>query len=911
MRNRIGLSLCFLVGALLLLCGAAFGMGLSFGDFGSGTTTTTSPTPSLTITYDSAIPTRGAAPGRLAVDDAGRIYAAAPYGGKVLVFSPDGVLLRSLGGFASPFALAVDHAGRLYVGDAADGSVKVFDQAGAFLFSLGHGRKEFGLPGGIAVTPAGTVYVTDSARNVVDLYGSGGAFLSSFGAAGTAPGQFSFPAGIAYDQIFQEVYVVDLNNARVEVFTPAGVFVRAFGSYGSNPGQLARPQGISVANGKVFVADAFESQVDVYDRTGTFITATGRFGSAPGDLDIPMDVVRAGAKLFVANSENRRIEVYSAPENAGLLVAPPYLSFTAYVGATPPSQSVQLSPQVAGSSPAWSATSTAPFVRIGSPNGTAPATVPVGIDTTGLAAGSYTATVLFANQAGTSFPLTVGLTLTQPQLAVSPPALSLLYQRAGTLPTATVSVGSVGGTVNWTAQGGPGWLTLGTVSGVSPATLPVAVNRNATELPDGTYSGSVVVTAPGALGSPATVPVALRVLTAGSIAVTSNDDNASFAITGPETLTGSGRSWRTDEAKPGIYTVAFGYFKGYRRPVTRQISVTTGHLVSVAAPYLPVRPANTVAAAPGPDPGSAAVVRVLGLDGSRLAEFTAFDTRYGARVAMGDVDGDGSDEVVAAPGPGPRNEAQVKVFRPDGRLVAAVAPVAGTTYGAQLAVGDIDGTGTSQIAVSTVSAAPGEAPRQVVILYGMDGNSRLVEKGRIDLAGEGEDGDLRPAAVAFGDVNGDGRLELLVAAGKRLLVYAFDDAYAPTLVATATREELLRHADGGEPRIAAGDLNGDGRDEVLVGYQDGLDSLVEVLNGDLTPFGETIVPFDGGKSAPNLAAMPISDDFRAAILAGAGAYPDNGAILRIFTPDGELMSELKAFTGGRFGANASFGAVKR
>jgi DNA-binding beta-propeller fold protein YncE len=55
-------------------------------------------------------------------------------------------------------------------------------------------------------------------------------FTSSFGQAGSGPGQFSNPVGVAVDEASGNLYVVDAGNERVEIFTPDGSGGYAFSS---------------------------------------------------------------------------------------------------------------------------------------------------------------------------------------------------------------------------------------------------------------------------------------------------------------------------------------------------------------------------------------------------------------------------------------------------------------------------------------------------------------------------------------------------------------------------------------------------------------------------------------------------------------------------------------------------------
>src|SRR5512137_717592 len=56
-------------------------------------------------------------------------------------------------------------------------------------------------------------------------------------------------------------------------------------------------------------------------------------------------------------------------------------------------------------------------------------------------------------------------------------------------------------------------------------------------------------------------------------------------------------------------------------------------------------------ATPGPGYPNPSMITVIDDDLLRVTEFKAFDTRFGANAVMADIDGDGEDEIVVAPGP--------------------------------------------------------------------------------------------------------------------------------------------------------------------------------------------------------------------------------------------------------------------
>ncbi|MBZ0239139.1 MAG: 6-bladed beta-propeller, partial [Cutibacterium acnes] len=546
---------------------------------------------------------------------------------------------------------------------------------GQFLFSLGSGNNEFGVPGDIAIGPNGNIYVTDSTSDRVKVYAANGVFQFYFGGTGAAAGQMSFPTGITVDSASQEIYVVDQTNGRVEVFDLAGLYKRVIGRFGSGAGKLTRPQGISVAGGKVYVVDAYQSSVEVFDTSGNTVNIAvnasgtpvpfiGQYGSGPGSLKVPTDAAIAGSRLFVSNTDNARVEVFEILDPQGLKTSPAVLTYSTAMGVNPLYQTIQVDPQVAGNAVAWTASVSAPFISLSQTSGTAPVAVNVSIDTTNMAAGTYTGSVIFhSNGNNVDYSVAVSLTIIQPQLSVSSAGIDMTYRKGSGLPAAqSITVDSTGGSVQWVAVTDALWINLSGTSGTTPAVLSVSANQNVDAMSEGQYNVNVTITAPAAANSPAVVPVRLRVVVAGTVTVTTNLDAATFALTGPVIYSGSGKAWTMDEVKAGTYTVEFGTVKGYRKPATRTVTVQSGQTITIDGQYQP-NVANAIIAAKGPDPKNDALVRVLDLNGSLINEFKAFTSKYGARVATGDVDGDGSDEIIVAPGPGSDNKASVKIFR--------------------------------------------------------------------------------------------------------------------------------------------------------------------------------------------------------------------------------------------------------
>jgi outer membrane protein assembly factor BamB len=124
-----------------------------------------------------------------------------------------------------------------------------------------------------------------------------------------------------------------------------------------------------------------------------------------------------------------------------------------------------------------------------------------------------------------------GSTSSQPILSVTPSSLSFAYTVGGTAPGAkSLSVSNTGtGTLTFTAGGNATWLGVTPASGTAPATEQVTAQVSG--LAPGTYTGQVSVTATGAQGSPATVPVTLTVSPAPAPSLSVTPSSLSFSYT--------------------------------------------------------------------------------------------------------------------------------------------------------------------------------------------------------------------------------------------------------------------------------------------------------------------------------------------------------------------------------------------
>ncbi len=93
-------------------------------------------------------------------------------------------------------------------------------------------------------------------------------------------------------------------------------------------------------------------------------------------------------------------------------------------------------------------------------------------------------------------------------------------------------------------------------------------------------------------------------------------------------------------------------------------------------------------------------VRVFESNGKRRSSFMAYTSTFtgGVRVATGDFDNDGRDEIATVPGPG--GGPQVKVFEMDGTQIASFNALSGGNSGAYISGVQWDGKGADEIVVA-------------------------------------------------------------------------------------------------------------------------------------------------------------------------------------------------------------------
>jgi hypothetical protein len=246
----------------------------------------------------------------------------------------------------------------------------------------------------------------------------------------------------------------------------------------------------------------------------------------------------------------------------------------------------------------------------------------------------------------------------------------------------------------------------------------------------------------------------------------------------------------------------------------------------------------------GPDAGGQPRVKVYDAATRQLKfNFLAYPSPFhgGVRVAVGDVTGDLTPDIITAQGPGGGN--LIRVFNGlNGSLVGGFQAFPGNTA-VFVAAGDVNGDGGAEIIAGTDQ---GSEPL-VNVFSGTTGGLLFT------VAPEG----LSPtggARVASGDVNADGRADLIVAGGPGGIPRI-------GVIDGATRAELYNYLAAdysfrGDLYVAAGDVTGDGYADIITGAGSG-PSDVRIFSGADSTSLARFLAYDA--SFPGGARVGIAD----------------------------------------------------
>ncbi|MES9970050.1 MAG: FG-GAP repeat protein [Candidatus Thiodiazotropha sp.] len=193
-----------------------------------------------------------------------------------------------------------------------------------------------------------------------------------------------------------------------------------------------------------------------------------------------------------------------------------------------------------------------------------------------------------------------------------------------------------------------------------------------------------------------------------------------------------------------------------------------------------------------------------------------------AQLVLADVDADDQDEIIVTAREGRDGKGKVKVMAfnlvgPNDLRLTAKADQFEAAH-TQLAAGDVDGDGYDEIILTSQEGNDGTGRLAILVYDDLVGHQKLERIGDRRL-------EASKAEMTLADVDSDGHHEIIVAvregrdgAGK-LAIMVLDLVGPNDLRRTAEADRF----EAAHAQLDAGDVDGDGRDEIVVSAQEGLD----------------------------------------------------------------------------------------
>src|SRR5579872_1762331 len=184
-----------------------------------------------------------------------------------------------------PSSVTMDKSGNLYIlqrGEKAD-PVLVADRNGHVLRSWGKGM--YKIPHSIRIDPAGNVWTVDAASSMVFEFTPQGRKLMEIAVGGQPKiaSEFNGTTDIAFAPNGHLFIADGYGNARILEYTREGKRIREWGTAGTGPGQFHLPHGIAIdENGVIYVADRENGRVQKFDLTGKFMGEWRNLGKVFG-----------------------------------------------------------------------------------------------------------------------------------------------------------------------------------------------------------------------------------------------------------------------------------------------------------------------------------------------------------------------------------------------------------------------------------------------------------------------------------------------------------------------------------------------------------------------------------------------------------------------------------------------------
>jgi len=266
---------------------------------------------------------RGISDGRLqkpramTIDEHDRLYLV-DMTARIQVFTTSGEFLHGwrtpVHESGRPVGLGIGRQGHVLVADTHYYRLLVYSPEGRLLLTIGGtcGQKpgEFGLVTDAVQDRQGNYYIGEYGEyDRIQKFTSDGRFLLAWGGHGSDPGQLMRPQGLEIDEE-DHIWVADSCNHRIQVFDGRGKLLDCWGTPGGEPSQLYYPYGLALAPDRtVYVCEYGNHRVQKFTRDGRSLGCWGTHGRGEGQLHNPWGLTRdSRGRIYVLDTNNHRVQ---------------------------------------------------------------------------------------------------------------------------------------------------------------------------------------------------------------------------------------------------------------------------------------------------------------------------------------------------------------------------------------------------------------------------------------------------------------------------------------------------------------------------------------------------------------------------------------------------------------------------
>ncbi len=263
-----------------------------------------------TMTSDSTFKSQLKQARALSVDLSGSIYIADTGNNRILKFSNDGKLIKTVGGFGwekeqfySPYDIHASSALDIFVADYNNHRVERYDKDLNYISSLYSNENweeqlQFGYPQSVASSIHGELFIIDGENVRLLKLNSFGEPEMSFGDFAEGKGRLLQPAQTAISPD-DKIYVSDSQANKIIVFDYFGNYLTEIGS-----NFLKGPQGIFYSPLKLLlVADQGNKRVVAFKLDGEVVIARSKISDELGSFQNPVDIVSFQRRVFVLDND--------------------------------------------------------------------------------------------------------------------------------------------------------------------------------------------------------------------------------------------------------------------------------------------------------------------------------------------------------------------------------------------------------------------------------------------------------------------------------------------------------------------------------------------------------------------------------------------------------------------------------